>query len=58
MKYDLVDYLDSYPADEPTRRCPDILKAKLQIKYSPKLNIDEGLERFINWSNRVYTGKQ
>ena len=58
VKYDLVDYPDSYPADEPTRRCPDILKAKLQIKYSPKINIDEGLERFINWSNRVYTGKQ
>ena len=28
VKYNIVDYPDSYPADEPNRRCPDILKAK------------------------------
>ena len=58
VMYDIVDYPDSYPADEPSRRCPDILKAKLQIKYEPRVDIDEGLKRFINWSDKVYKGKQ
>ena len=58
VKYNIVDYPDSYPADEPNRRCPDILKAKRQIKYQPKIDLDEGLKRFILWSDSVYTGKQ
>ena len=29
INYNVVDYPDSYPADEPNRRCPDILKAKI-----------------------------
>ncbi len=58
VKYNIVDYPDSYPADEPNRRCPDILKAKRQIKYQPKIDINEGLKRFIKWSDSVYTGRQ
>ena len=58
IKYNIVDYPDSYPADEPNRRCPDILKAKRQIKYQPKVDINEGLRRFIKWSDSVYKGKQ
>ncbi len=58
IKYNKVNYPDSYPADEPNRRCPDIKKAKIQIKYIPKIDIDEGLRRFIQWSDKVYTGIQ
>ena len=58
VKYNIVDYPDSYPADEPNRRCPDILKAKRQIRYQPKIDINEGLRRFIKWSDSLYTGKQ
>ena len=58
VQYHIVDYPDSYPADEPNRRCPDIQKAKIQIKYKPKINIDDGLRRYLQWSDRVYTGKQ
>ena len=58
VKYNIVDYPDSYPADEPNRRCPDILKAKRQIKYQPKVDINEGLRRYIKWSDSVYTGRQ
>ena len=58
VKYNNVEYPDSYPADEPNRRCPDILKAKIQIKYNPKIDINEGLKRFLEWSDRAYTGKQ
>ena len=57
IEYDVVDYPDSYPADEPRRRCPDILKAKIQLDYHPKVDINEGLKRFINWSDKVYKGK-
>ncbi len=57
VNYNVVDYPDSYPADEPNRRCPDILKAKIQLKYEPKVDIDEGLRRFIFWSDKVYEGK-
>ena len=58
IKFNIVDYPDSYPADEPNRRCPDILKAKLQINYIPKIDIEEGLKRFIKWSDKVYSGIQ
>ena len=58
VKYNIVDYPDSYPADEPNRRCPDIRKAKIQIKYNPKVLIDDGLKRFIDWSDKEYCGIQ
>ena len=58
VRYDIVNYPDSYPADEPNRRCPDIFKAKIQVKYKPKIKIEEGLRRFINWSDNVYLGIQ
>ena len=58
VNFNIVDYPDSYPADEPNRRCPDILKAKRQIRYQAKIEIDEGLSRFMKWSDSVYTGKQ
>ena len=30
LAYDVIEYPDSYPADEPMRRAPDIRKAELQ----------------------------
>ena len=46
-----------YPADEPVRRCPDIRKARLQLKYEPRISLEEGLRRFLTWSDGVYTGQ-
>lgn len=54
----LAEYPDSYPADEPRRRCPDIRKARLQVGFEPQINLDEGLRRFLGWADSVYTGKQ
>jgi UDP-glucuronate decarboxylase len=54
----LAEYPDSYPADEPQRRCPDIRKARLQVGYEPSVSLNEGLRRFFAWSDTVYTGKQ
>ncbi len=58
VKYELMDYPDSYPADEPNRRAPDIRKARIQLEYTPKVSLDEGLKRFLSWTQRVYSGEQ
>ncbi len=58
VSYDVVEYPDSYPADEPNRRAPDIRKARLQLNYSPKVSLDDGLRRFLDWSDKTYIGKQ
>lgn len=58
IEYNLATYPDSYPADEPQRRCPDIRKARLQLGYDPRVPIEDGLARFFAWTDGVYTGKQ
>ena len=58
IDFNLIEYPDSYPGDEPMRRCPDIRKAALQLGYKPKIDIDEGLKRFFAWTNDVYTGEK
>jgi UDP-glucuronate decarboxylase len=57
VRYDVVDYPDSYPADEPNRRCPDIRKAAAQVGYSPFVSLDDGLRRFFHWASKAYVGK-
>jgi UDP-glucuronate decarboxylase len=57
LEYNVIEYPDSYPADEPMRRCPDIRKAQLQLKYRPRVPLEEGLRRFLSWTDRIYTGK-
>ncbi|CAK0771523.1 NAD-dependent epimerase/dehydratase [Gammaproteobacteria bacterium] len=58
VEYNIIEYPDSYPADEPNRRSPDIRKARLQLKYQPLVGLDEGLTRFFGWADKVYTGVQ
>jgi len=58
VKYDVVEYPDSYPADEPNRRAPDIRKARLQLGFEPTIDLDEGLRRFLDWSDGIYTGSE
>ena len=53
-----IDYPDSYPADEPNRRCPDITKAILQLDFQPFVPLREGLSRFLSWTDTIYTGEQ
>jgi len=57
VPYDVIEYPDSYPADEPMRRCPDIRKAQLQLRYQPIVSLEEGLHRFLSWTEETYTGK-
>ncbi len=37
------------PEDDPRRRCPDITRAKEILNWSPKVGLEEGLERFISY---------
>ena len=55
IKYNLVNYPESYPADEPNRRAPDISKALNHLGYKPKVSLDEGLKRFFNWAKNNYS---
>ncbi len=36
-------------ADDPQRRCPNITKAKKLLEWWPKIDLDEGLRKTINW---------
>ena len=53
-----TEYPDSYPTDEPNRRCPDIRKARTQLEFQPHVELDEGLARFLAWADQHYTGEQ
>ena len=55
IPFNLVDYPESYPADEPNRRAPDISKAKAQLGYDPKVSLEEGLTKFFNWAEENYS---
>ena len=35
------------PQDDPKRRCPDISKAKRQLNWTPKIDLDTGLKKTI-----------
>lgn len=40
------------PVDDPKTRCPDISRAKKLLKWQPKVPVDEGLKRTIEWFRR------
>lgn len=37
------------PEDDPKRRCPDIGKARDLLAWSPRVGLEEGLEKTIEW---------
>ncbi len=58
IKHRLVEYPDSYPTDEPNRRCPDITKARIHLDYAPHVKLEDGLRRFYRWTDKTYTGRR
>lgn len=54
LAFDTVEHPDTYPADEPQRRCPDITKARVQLGYEPLVSLDDGLRRFFGWANIAF----
>lgn len=49
-----VQYPDSYPADEPMRRCPDITKAREHLGFDPIVSTRDGVGRFLRWASTEY----
>jgi UDP-glucuronate decarboxylase len=45
--------------DDPRRRCPDIRKASRELLWSPKIKLDGGLARTIEWfKSNSFTARQ
>lgn len=52
---EVVKYPDTYPEDEPNRRCPDIQKIQSRLGFSPRVELEEGVKRFFEWSKLNYS---
>lgn len=45
---------ESLPIDDPMQRCPNIARARAQLGWSPKVDLEEGLRKTIDYfSNRL-----
>lgn len=55
LQYNIIEHPDSYPADEPKRRCPDIKKAKYHLGFNARVDLQDGLNRFLNWAEISYS---
>jgi dTDP-glucose 4,6-dehydratase len=49
--------LEALPEDDPTRRCPDIAKARALLGWEPRISLKEGLAMSLDFfKNRVAAG--
>lgn len=49
IKVKRISYPDSYPKQEPQRRRPDLTKIKKKLGYRPKVDLESGLKRALQW---------
>lgn len=56
IEHQLTEYPDTYPEDEPNRRCPNIAKARRELGFEPSVDLDTGLARFFAWADEAYLG--
>ena len=54
LKVDFVNHPKSYPNDEPQRRCPDLSKSKKHLNYKPKIKLNNGLKKYLDWAKVHY----
>ena len=54
IKANFIKHPKSYPNDEPQRRCPDLKKAKQHLSYYPKVKLENGLKKFLDWAKLNY----
>jgi dTDP-glucose 4,6-dehydratase len=45
------------PQDDPKRRCPDISKAKRLLNWEPKVNLEEGLKRTLEYFKEAFVSQ-
>jgi dTDP-glucose 4,6-dehydratase len=43
------------PAEDPSRRCPDITRIRTEIGWEPRVSLADGLERTLAWFRTVVT---
>lgn len=43
------ELVEKLPQDDPSQRCPDISKAKQNLGWEPKIQLDEGLKKLIEY---------
>jgi dTDP-glucose 4,6-dehydratase len=51
-----VVFLDR-PVDDPELRCPDITRARTELDWEPKISLDEGLQRTIDWARTAWISR-
>ena len=49
--------LKPLPQDDPKRRCPDISKAKRMLNWEPKVNLEEGLKRTLEYFKEAFVSQ-
>lgn len=54
IKFKISSYPITYPDDEPLRRCPNISKAKKDLRYLPHIQLEDGLKKFYEWALSSY----
>lgn len=47
-----------YLTDNPQRRCPDISKAKNLLGFSPKMDLRDGIRRYLSFMLETWDGKR
>jgi len=52
---EIVKYPDTYPEDEPNRRCPNISRIESTLGFTPNVELEEGIRRFFDWSKANYS---
>lgn len=45
----LSEYPEGYPVGDPSRRLPDLSKARTELGYLPEIRLEEGLPRMFIW---------
>lgn len=48
-----IPYPDTYPQDVPNRRSPDLTKIRKDLGYLPKVDLETGLKRFLQWYQEI-----
>ena len=43
------------PVDDPEVRCPDITRARQELKWEPSISLGDGLARTIEWARETWT---
>jgi UDP-glucuronate decarboxylase len=55
IKVDVIKYPETYPEDEPNRRCPNIDRIQSRLGFKPEITLEEGVARFFEWSKNNYS---